>query len=314
MKSGAGMGWRFSLSGFSGLILFADTMATIKITKESIKDALASTDDFKFEMLVGEALKSVRPHPHSAHPVEFSAPDHSGTYTDHLTGKTRQFDYRCQIIRATSRWREKVLLAVECKNLNPEVPLLISGTMRTAKESYHMLIESYAHTTDRKNSLEIRSQPSRVYKNGGFVGKKTSRFKVKGEKIEFLSNDTEKETYDKWSQAISSLFDPALEAVIRNPTADSRAFAMPIVVVPDKTLWEVCYNDDGTFQDDPLQVESCEYWVEKEMKIALPFVLTHIHFFTLGGFSRFLNHLANPDSLKWHEIFAYDSVTVYQRP
>jgi hypothetical protein len=45
---------------------------------------------------------------------------------------------------------------------------------------------------------------------------------------------------------------------------------MPLVVVPDGSLWTVCYKEDGTLDGDPKQVKECDFYVDQKVLIGLP--------------------------------------------
>jgi len=79
---------------------------------------------------------------------------------------------------------------------------------------------------------------------------------------------------------------------------------MPMVVVPDGSLWTVNYNDKGDFVGDPQQVNHCEFHVAHKIDIGLPYLITHIHFLTLAGLKLMLSEFANADFFKWDKIFS----------
>src|SRR5260370_37168803 len=91
------------------------------ITERDLEAFVASDSDFAFEMKVLAQLRS----------LEFDC-EHSGTYQDPVSDKIRQFD-----IRAKKKKGDYLLaLAVECKNVRPSSPLLLSAVPRTATESF----------------------------------------------------------------------------------------------------------------------------------------------------------------------------------
>lgn len=272
----------------------------MSISPSEIQTVVLSEDDFGHEMRVGGILSNVKyPTPPHAQ-ARVLRPHHGGTYKDQVTGKTRQFDYRCQI---TKRYDDlhNIFLAVECKNLNPDLPLVVCGRSRTDDESYHVFI---ARGEDNKSQLRKVEGPSSLYKPRDFVGKSLLRLKKKDNK---LCTDGDSEIYDKWSQALASSQDLASGAVYNKPLPKSLAFIMPVIVVPNNSLWTVSYNDDGALQGAPQQVEQCEFYVDQKLPIGLPFVLTHIHFVTLKGLSQLLSDFANADSYKWDKAFSIDS-------
>jgi len=112
-------------------------MAKLKSTSITAKDLeeFASTNsDFDFEMRVLSLLQNAG-----------LQCRHAGTYRDPVTDKIRQFD-----IRAFLHGGQYTLaMAVECKNLRDQNPLLLSAVPRTHDEAFHNVQDS------------IRSAPAR---------------------------------------------------------------------------------------------------------------------------------------------------------
>jgi hypothetical protein len=268
----------------------------MSITADEIKKVVLSEDDFGFEMRVGNILKPENvkyPELRNAHAsiMPFS---HGGTYKDQVTEKTRQFDYRFQIIR-TIMGSTRILFAVECKNLNPDLPIVVCGRPRTKGESYHVYIAGHGALSKLFKVEGISS----IYKPNNFVGKSLLRLKIKDRK---LCAEGESEIYDRWSQALASSHDLARDAAYKAP--QSFAFVMPVVVVPDDALWQVSYKDNGEPESAPAKIDQCEFYADQKIPIGLPFVITHIHFVTLKGLSQMLANFANADYFKWDEIFS----------
>lgn len=269
------------------------------ITPSEIQDVVLREDDFGHEMRVGGILKDVQAPQSAFIKARVSRLDHGGTYTDSVTGKTRQFDYRCRISKGFEGLHN-ILLAVECKNLNTELPLVVCGRNRNEKEAYHLVI---ARDEEKRVTIAKVEGMSSLYEPRGFVGKSLLRMKMKDKK---LCSDGDSEIYDKWSQALASSRDLAYEFANANATTEKRgyAFLMPMVIVPDNSLWTVSYNDNGTIQDAPKQVDLCDFYVDQKLSIKFPFVLTHIHFATLKGLSKMLEQYADGDFYKWDKIFS----------
>src|SRR5713101_7395856 len=100
----------------------------MQLSPSDIRNVVAKEDDFGHEMRVGHVVRS----------VPAIAVQHGGTYTDPVSGKPRQFDYRCTLRKGAAR----LSLAVECKNLSPSSPLVVCGIKRREDEAFHDLIES----------------------------------------------------------------------------------------------------------------------------------------------------------------------------
>jgi hypothetical protein len=281
-------------------MLFSDIVSPVSITAQEIKDVVRVEDDFGHEMRVGNILTNPQYPPFHFTQVRVMSPSHGGTYKDQVTDKTRQFDYRCQIVRG-HQGTHNIFLAAECKNLNPDLPLVVCGRPRTKVESYHVYI---ARTQDGERQLRIVEGSGSLYKPNGFVGKSLIRLKIKEKK---LCADGDSEIYDKWSQALASSYDLAFSAAYNKSASQALAFILPLVVVPDNSLWVVSYKDNGTPYGDPEKVDQCPFYVDQKFLIGLPFVITHIHFVTLKGLSDMLSEFANADSDKWDLIFSHAS-------
>src|SRR6478672_8217493 len=87
----------------------AAIMAKLKqdeITIADLVEFIEDQSDFGFEIQVLNALVN----------EQFEC-EHGGTYEDRATGKSRQFDIRAKNLFGRARFRNRVRLAVECKNL-----------------------------------------------------------------------------------------------------------------------------------------------------------------------------------------------------
>ena len=132
------------------------------ITKEDLLSYLTTADDFQFEI---DVFRSCLEKDRFA--------EHGGTYQDPLTGKDRQFDIRMKITKGPCILR----LAVECKNLKPNYPLLVSRVPRRREESYHQAVR-----TGKDSTCSYRFPPAyTIYKKGAslnWVGKSRRDFEV----------------------------------------------------------------------------------------------------------------------------------------
>jgi hypothetical protein len=266
----------------------------MSITASEIKSVVLAEDDFGHEMRVGDTLNTLH---YAFSPwVRIWEPTHGETYEDPKTQKSRQFDFRCKIVSGYDKGRV-ISLAVECKNLNPDLPLVICGRSRTDRESYHILISS---NDGHPKTLKV-SGASSIYKPNEFVGKSVLRLKIKERK---LCSDGDSEIYDRWSQALASSHELALEAA-RNPLdAKSYTFIMPMVVVPNGSLWTVEYNENGKVPGEPQQVKHCEYHVAHKIDVGIPYLITNIHFLTIEGLRSLISEFSNAEFYKWDKIFS----------
>jgi hypothetical protein len=79
----------------------------MSLKPEEVKKAVLEEDDFGHEMRVGNILTSIPRDANHPERTIIETPEHGGTYTDSVTGKPRQFDFRCQVSssRALAEWR-----------------------------------------------------------------------------------------------------------------------------------------------------------------------------------------------------------------
>jgi hypothetical protein len=275
----------------------------VSIKPTDVKQVILNDDDFGHEMRVGHIFGNASQHITNR---EYKiAPKHGGTYTDLHTGKPREFDYRFQV-RNRYDQSQCVLLAVECKNLHKNSPLVICGRSRTNEEAYHALIES-----SRTGPLSVtKIKTGSFYPPGDFVGKSLVRLKEDSSKQ--LKSVSESDIYDKWSQALASSVELAERACFLSQ--DSKypekvcSMVMPVVVVPDELLWTVNYDQAGQISQDPDIVEECVYFVDRKFRVdglnSSHFILTHIHFVTLKGFKNLLARLFDSSGNYWNDILA----------
>ena len=75
--------------------------------------------------------------------------EHGGTYRDPVTKKTRQFDIRGSL----QEGEFELLMAVECKNIGEDFPVVGFCTPSVAEESFHEFLlspnpQDYVHASD----------------------------------------------------------------------------------------------------------------------------------------------------------------------
>ncbi len=182
-----------------------------------------------------------------------------GTYADPVSGKARQFDFR---------WRYQLgefglSLAIECKN-----PARVIRRI-TGNDS--------------------------VYFPEAFVGKSLLQLKKKEGKY---TRTRDVEIYEKWSQALASAVD-LVHTAGRNATAATNqhvfTFVVPVVVLPDDSLWKIEYDVNGKIVGHPQPANEVDFFVAHEASPSIepgdlrqPYVFSHLHFLTLTGFAALL--------------------------
>jgi len=80
---------------------------------------------------------------------------------------------------------------------------------------------------------------------------------------------------------------------------------VPIVVLPNNSLWTATYDSEGTLASDPILVKQCTFYVGHPSLAASEaprkndvITLSHIHFLTVDGFEEFLASF-NPQVIDW---------------
>jgi hypothetical protein len=242
--------------------------------------------------------------------------EHGGTYTDPATGKPRQFDYRCSIVKD----HQRLALAVECKSLSQSVGLVICGIERQRNEAFHEVIRSNKSNAGQRAtpisySGTCRSDwSSSFYPAGKFVGKNLVRIqqdKTTNKKTPDLKRTPDEDIYDKWAQALASAKD-----LVEAGCACSRGLphlkmvytaVLPVVVIPDDRLWKVTYDEEGSIASEPVQAEECQFFVGRSIDVGHapephPFTFSHVHFFTLSGLRSFMSLMAGEGDA-WDRLF-----------
>ena len=280
------------------------------ILSSDLIEYLDSHSDFSFEI---ETLKELIQRGFTC--------EHGGTYTDPTTQKPREYD-----IRATRQIKGRILrLAVECKNLRPNFPLLISCLPRRPEEAFHELVVSVDSRTaildnlyktkrlrpqtaamiSSHHSYQLRNSES-LYTVDEFVGKSCDQVgRLEGKNAEINSGDSG--IYDKWSQALSSAHD--LVSLIFSDGSrigkQAESLVFPLVVVPNDRLWRVKYDASGIRISNPELVNRCPFFVNRKYLYQSPsgekrFVASHLEFVTLNGLLEFSDYLCSEDARKFY--------------
>lgn len=277
-------------------------MAKLKnepIIQSDLLEYLTSYSDFSFEITVLKMLRKLE--------LEF---EHGGHYEDPVTSKSREFDIRA--IKTIEKYR--VRLAIECKNIRENFPILISCVPRHEQESYHQIAlvsktipDSTIHMANihqsRAKTLGIKNEHS-LYKPLDPVGKSTAQI---GRGMDDIITANDNELYEKWGQCLSSVnelvervywdgdekdhFDTYLSAVF------------PFVVVPNGRLWMVSYDENGNRISDPIPTDRCSCFINKDYKMGTHLASTrmwisHVEIVTFDGMRSFVEkYLTTKDGM-----------------
>lgn len=269
-----------------------------------IVQCLDSSDDFAFEMKVLNVLRT-----ENLGKTDLTA-EHGGTYVDPITGLPRQFDIRVRCRRSDCGSHSCCLkMAIECKRLQNDAPLVISRSRRIRKESTHYYIQHtfFDSASRRSPSVVVKSAGSNLtfYPFNEFVGRSATQVRS-GNNSPVGDGDV----YKQWSQALSSADELIWEKSSRSSvTSGLECLAtLPCLVVPDGTLWTVDYDDEGN-RSGPAPATTCEFYIGKPSMNRNPldgaddkFLLTHLHIFTETGLKEFLrDRVADEDF--WSDHF-----------
>ena len=266
-----------------------------EITEADLVEFLETSSDFAFELRCLKTLTG----------LGFRS-QHGGSYIDPVTKKPRQFDIRAE----QEDGRKCVRFAVECKNLVPSYPLLVMCVPREPDESFHDLLFAYDPENPptgvreprsfdmvpafRPNSKSIRVNQvifgASAYPAGKPVGKSCAQVGIAQDKS-IVSGDAE--VFEKWSQALASAHDLA-DAAASYGELQKSAFAsliLPILVVPDETLWRVDYTADGDRAANPIRVDRCSFFIGRDISAGDTFrsstlTISHLEFVTLSGLEK----------------------------
>ena len=242
-------------------------MAKLKkdeMTAEDLNEFVRTNSDFAFEMRVLTQLR--------ADGFDCS---HSGTYRDPVTDKIRQFD-----IRATIRRGDSALgLAVECKNLRSNNPLLLSSVPRTASEAFHEFLE---HQPQVGGPISHRlTGENSFYRPGLMVGKNTDQV---GRNLSGRLDSNDEATFEKLNQAVNSCHD--FVRSLSEKASPRRKAVVPLLVVPSGLLWQVEYSPDGVIATKPHQVKRATLFLDHAWPVpgvygsTISYRLSHVEFVT----------------------------------
>ena len=261
------------------------------IVVADLNEYLATDSDFAFELGIVRRIAQMG-----------LGPSHGGTYVDPHSNKTREFDIRVTIRpdRAPPylAWSVAVHLAIECKHIRPNYPLLIECAPRAQNEAFHQIMMEWGQRPEATSCAS-----NTPYRLGEPVGKSLAQI---GRSLSSDLTSSSKDTYDKWSQALTSLNQLASSGAARGM---AMAMLLPVVVVPDERLWAVHYDASGSVTAGPHQVDRISYYVDEDYSWrshgeTISYKVTHLEFVTVQGLSNLLNQLRAHTGLEqyFHEL------------
>ena len=281
-------------------------LADKKIQKSDIEEHLKNYSDFSFEIKVLQKLSS----------LGFSC-EHSGTYEDPVTKKTREFDIRAQ---KRDHLKDNVIfnfcLAAECKNLRANFPLLVHCLPRRRAEAYQHLVNSHTPSEPvlsyyRYGFRVILDEEDSFYKLGEPVGKSYDQVGKKSQSNEVVASDTD--VFEKISQSINSAYDLVRAAhYAGNRDLTVFSFVLPILVVPQDRVWTVTYDFEGNIVDGPKPSNHVSYYINKSWKlggngteVAVWYYLSHLEIVELGGLEKLISDHYGGDRFSLSKLYGY---------
>ncbi|TKS62883.1 MAG: hypothetical protein EWM73_02019 [Nitrospira sp.] len=261
-----------------------------RIGQSDLLEYLNAYSDFSFELAV---LKMLRESGLNC--------EHGGLYEDAVTKKSREFDIRS----ITAIQRHRVRLAIECKNIRENFPILISCVPRHEQESYHQVAlvtepesrGSFVSLTihqSRAKTLSIIGEHS-MYKRGEPVGKSTVQV---GRAVDGSISANDSELYEKWGQCLSSAADLVERVYWDDDDGNDKqdvyqSMVIPFVVVPNDRLSIVLYDEDGNRVSDPESSNRCSCFIDKDYEMGTKLAgtrmwLSHVEIVTLDGMRSFV--------------------------
>ncbi|MCB1846308.1 MAG: hypothetical protein KDI04_02700 [Halieaceae bacterium] len=266
-----------------------------------LNEYINQESDFAFEL---EVLKML---------VDAGIPcEHGGHYEDPIEGKSREFDIRARFVEGACY----VSMAIECKRIRENFPVLVSCVPRTPRESYHYVALSTPHGIDGPPAYQqaegynagatlhgvklLRGRS--IYASREYVGKSTSQ--VGRDANGITANDSG--LFEKWGQCVASSHDLIGEIHLRaaNDRHEQVTAVIPIVVVPNNRLWVVKYDSGGNIQQEPQLVNRISVFAGKRMTMAsnqgtMPFWISHTEFMTINGLEEFVeDQLKGPGAME----------------
>lgn len=212
---------------------------------------------------------------------------HSGTYTDPVTGKTREYDIRAtKTVGVPNIGFYELQLPVECKNIKPFSPLVVHRLPRRREESTHDLV---INTGKSRGRLSVPS-PFSLYQKGSLTGKSVDQ--LRRSDLRIYGSDSE--VFDKVSQSLSSAHE-----MIQTTAGGHGNFivssVIPILVIPTGTLWVVDYDENGNVIKGPETVQQTSYYCGKTWsyprQLLSAYSITHLEIVTIDYLPEFVGYL-----------------------
>jgi hypothetical protein len=146
-------------------------------------------------------------------------------------------------------------------------------------------------------TIPLTAELGGMYRPGEPVGRTLAQI-VRDKQGKIVGNDSE--IYSKWSQALSSSDDLVAQCATDGESkADHYCFStvVPVLVVPDGTLWRCAFDLDGNRTAEPEEVSRVPYYVGKVSRYGdlvsanCDYIISHLEIVTLSGLQELLKEL-----------------------
>lgn len=274
-------------------------MAKVAITRDDIAEYLEKHSDFSFEVRVHKVLSAMG-----------MTCSHSGTYTDPITGKIREYDIRASHdIMMSKNLLVRQYFAVECKNLTTMYPLVVHCVKRKREEAYQDVVVSYYNNIAHGNrAITVQQRRDLLrYQINDLVGKSTDQVGRQLHDKEIVASDGG--VFEKISQAINSSKD-FVDASVATGRNDyfTLSYINPILVVPNETLWTVTYDDNGNVTSGPEIADWAPIYYGQDWPYQVDgrrgvYSISHLDIVTFGALERHVKNILNIDDFELREFF-----------
>jgi hypothetical protein len=232
--------------------------------KKEIEEFLESgkESDFLLELKVAKTLRD----------AGFTVA-HSQHYEDPATKLQRQFDIRAARYRPGED--RDLFLAIECKNLGEEFPILVFSSPVQKEEDYLQLaLRDFSGRKAVEFSPDFRPVTAKKQSifNTEFVGREIDQLKrvvKKGSELDghYSGLGTTQGIRGKWDQALSSLQAGIFEYLSFRRRATSKApiLPLPILVIPEGTLWQACFSETAEKVGEVSKESLLTIYINKEL-------------------------------------------------
>ena len=210
--------------------------------------------------------------------------------------------------------------------LETKLPAGCSCMPRRRQESYHEVIINCPPTAidlkggnriivkgHQASSIRLDTAPF-YYPPCQQVGKATTQLGRLAKESGFMDGDAQ--VYDRWAQAIASTHDLVVKAGTANTLYNTPYFfsaTIPVMVVPDGTLWVANHTDNGVLTKPFKQVREVSYFVGKEYSVVgecnYKHTISHLHIYTLDAFTAFINTIIGGGQV-WDVVFDFHRMQV----